>query len=146
MWIVQQDENYWRDKRHSARTDLWSGGGRGFRTWMTAGLSETARSRLRRGFAGLIGFGLVASVFAILLLLANAPGPCTAFETALLRRARHDVFGAKHQARWLEPLADRERQSASNGIIGARTASLEYSWLPSVIACTALSWQVRIHG
>jgi hypothetical protein len=41
-------------------------------------------------------------------------------------------------------MADRERKSASHGLVGRRIAVIEHPWLPEVISCTLLFWQVRI--
>src|SRR4051812_36901433 len=100
--------NYWSRKRHSGRTDLWSGGGQGFRAWMQAGPSKAG---IPWGFAGMLSVGLVICAFTVPLIWSASWNNCTAFETALLRRSSYAVLGAKHQETWRAPFGDGERRS-----------------------------------
>lgn len=139
-------EDYWARKRHSARTDSWSGGGKAFRVWMRTGSGRKARKGFPWGFMAIVSIGLVVSLFVVPLGWAATRGSCVAFETALLRRSFYDVFGAKQQPAWNTPTADVERRSASRGRIGRQIGGVEYPWLPHVLSCTLLFWQVRING
>jgi hypothetical protein len=139
-------KDYWARKRHSARTDLWSGGGKAFRAWMRTGSGKKAQKGFPWGFAGIVSIGLVVSPLVVPLGWAATRDSCTAFETALLRRSFYDVFGAKHQPAWHMPTAASERKSASRGLIGRRIGKMEHPWLPHTISCTLLFWQVRISG
>lgn len=138
--------NYWRTKRHEARTDAWSGGGQAFRTWLRSGTHTRTRIGIARGLVVIAVLGLIIGAFAIPLAWTGSRDSCTAFETALLRRSMYDVFGAQHQRGWDRPRADRERRSASGGLIGQQIARMEYSWLPHAVSCAVLFWQVRISG
>ncbi len=141
---MAKDKDYWRAKRQSPGTDLWSGGGRRFQSWMKEGPGKSSLRGIAWALAGLMGMALAACVFIIPLLSVPSREACTAFETALLHRTRHDVLGATQQARWPIPGADHQRRSVSNGMVGRRIATIEHAWMPEFIACTVLFWQVRI--
>ncbi len=136
--------DYWREQRRSARTDLWSGGGRMFRTWMRTGPRGSVRTAFSWRFAGIIGIGFLACALVVPLIWTASEDACTAFENAFLHRSKYEVFGAKYQGRWRAPAVDAERRSASSGLVGREIARIEDPWLPEVASCTLLFWQVRI--
>jgi hypothetical protein len=136
--------DYWRQKRHVARTDAWSCGGRAFRAWLTAGSRRGTRRGFPWSFVAVVGIGLVLAAFAMPLVWASTRDSCTAFETALLRRANYPVLGAQHRARWRVPIRNAEGDSAARGMVGRQIGEIEYPSLPDIIACTLLFWQVRI--
>lgn len=140
------DKEYWSRKRHSAPADLWSGGGRGFRAWMKAGLGRKAGQGFPWGFVVLASGVLMFGFFTIPLGWAVTQDSCTAFETAFLRRPPGVVLGASHQTRWHTPPADAERRSISHGMVGREIGRMEYPQLPQAISCTILFWQVRLSG
>jgi hypothetical protein len=136
--------DFWERTPHSARADLWSGGGQAYHAWRRAGAGGASRRGLPLGFVAITGAGLLMGAVAVPLLWAATQNTCTAFETALLRRHAFTVTGAKRQAMWQVPVSGGDRRSASRGLVGQQIARIEYPGLPTATSCILLFWQVRI--
>lgn len=136
-------KDYWRSKRHTTRTDAWSGEGQGFDAWLRTGSRWARRKDWMFALLAIFVVGPPVFAFAWPLVAAGTRDPCTGFETALLQRKAPTVRGVRHKKQWYTPTPGPGRTSASRGVVGQKIAATEHPWLPGALSCTILSWKVR---